>query len=381
MSFLSSLLKILLSPVIPIVPKTPISTTTPVSTQTVTQLVTQTVTQVLTQYEYVYLSASCPVCPISTTVPQGYTLVYYYQISNPYSQDLNDIQVPIELVVNNPLSYIFCEDQACNKPLFSWYEPSGIFWVLIPFIPANGDIVIYLYENGDVNYPYTGTFGSPLYDNGRGVFYEYFSFYDTLPHEWSTCYNAVSPNYNSTYATLPVNPPDGGIGSDYAYPVIGYWIDFYVALPSTSSSDISSSVMALGVGSCNTTNTYFIGGGGGDTCGNNANGFAFCYDNFGTTNQWGVYVGTTQVAPSPLNYTPNNFALYSIGVLSSSIIFQMNYNNQFIYSGSPPISMGNLVILDSIGTIGLGFVRMRKATPDGNNLPVLTFTPSGALAS
>ncbi len=125
---------------------------------------------------------------------------------------LNLQNVISSATLTNLLSLLFCQDEQCTKPLYSWVESyNGLssvnVWVLLPGgIPANSSITIYMAVTNKINYPYTGinAYYSTTYDNGPNVFDAYLNAMGTSIISTST------PQINSSvYSSIQFTAQSG----------------------------------------------------------------------------------------------------------------------------------------------------------------------------
>ena len=273
-----------------------------------------------------------------------------------------------------------------NPNIYSWYEGQlnyngvtcDVWWINLPnAIPANSNVIIYMYLGpNSANYyqqyyPYVGTpiqvLGTSQYDNGNYVFnyYQNFGGLSSLPSPWAYVYsNQNSVSFSTDYTIIPSVTSisyNEGITTTVNFTMQNNILEIYASVPTTSGT--SWDVISLGAGEANTTNSYFVGGGGGLVAGGNSYGAAYSYNNIGTAGEFNLYVGTSNVGSTTYNYVPT---IYEIGFSSSYTYFLVNYTqilSTTIIPGSfsLPITIGQQ---ESNNNIYLYWVLLRSLPPN-----------------
>ena len=107
----------------------------------------------------------------------NYYYIKYYKITitNPNNYDLTNYQVKIDLSAYSLTQYLkVCADEDCTQLLEFCYEQdngecnttfSRIIWVKVPNIPANGSVVVYIFDREATNYATTGENVFDFYDD------------------------------------------------------------------------------------------------------------------------------------------------------------------------------------------------------------------------
>jgi hypothetical protein len=287
--------------------------------------------------------------------------------------------------INSNGSNVYFTTNAGSTPnIYSWYEGqlnySGVYcdvwWINISQeIPANSKVTIYMYiGNNNANYyqqyyPYVGApiqvLGTSQYDNGNYVFnyYQNFGGLSSLPPNWTYIYNNQnSVSFSTNYTSIPFAALNNeGITTTTNFNMQNNILEIYASIPTTNGIDWDC--IDLGAGEANSPNSYFVGIGDGLIAGGNNNGAAYSYNNIGTSGEFNLFVGNSNVGSITYNYVPT---IYEIGFSNSYTYFLVNYTQVLSTTTVPgsfslPITTGQQ---ESNNNIYLYWVLLRSLPPN-----------------
>ncbi|ARM37807.1 structural protein VP8 [Sulfolobus polyhedral virus 1] len=302
------------------------------------------------------------------------------------------LQLNLNGIISDPtkLPYLeFCADYYCKSPINAYIENFSVttgtsgpvydFSQTVIWVSSPGTNTVYLALLSSPS-PYTGisnminftlgAFGVSALtqpDNGSSIFpyYQSFAGLSALPSGYNIIYAGGSNSFTfGPYAMIIGNAnADNGFYTSFTVSP-GYAVDFGLALPLPGTSNISG----FGLGTANSTSSYFINSSGGFSVGSSSAGAGMGILSNGTL---GLYVGTT--AYSTLAYETSSGSspaqTYSIAYDSSKTYFNVyspyGLTNSYTANASPntnlPITVGTQGSPNtSGGAITVIFIRYRQ---------------------